>query len=125
MSHTIKRAWGGKFVVMDADDAQVFGPASKAECLEWTGGKPPAQPAPKTGEPHTPTRAELRAWDRKVDEATRKPRDEEAAELRVLLSKRHSEDEVNYLMRQITPILAAGLQGARRERGRYRPLAVA
>lgn len=45
-----------------------------------------------------------------------KPFQEEFAEIRALLAKRHDEDETNIIMRQIEPIIKSGKQAGRRER---------
>jgi len=119
--YRLKRQFAGKFVVMSADDEQVFGPATHAEAQAWIAereGAAPAAPAPAaTGD--APTARQLREWDRKVDEALKAPLIEEEAELRALLAKRRKDDEVDYLVRQIKPLLAAGLEGGRRERIRF------
>jgi hypothetical protein len=127
-AYTLKRAFAGKFVVMTGageDAEQVFGPVPRAEALAWVAereGPAPASPV-ASGPGEEPTPAQLRAWSRKVATDLQKPRDEEEAELRAVLLKRRSEDETDYLLRQMKPLLAAGLEGGRRER--HRPMRAA
>jgi hypothetical protein len=124
MSYKLKRQFAGKFVVLTGDEEQVFGPDSKAACQTWIAerqGVPQvAAPSPMRddGLDEATARRKEREWAKKVDAAMRKPLDEEEAELRALLEKRRKPDEVDYLMRTLRPILLAGIDGARRERGR-------
>jgi hypothetical protein len=117
----LKRAFGGKFVVMSDGDEQVFGPASMADCQAWVAERegspqPAAASAPND---EAEARRREREWAKIVDRTLRQPLDEEEAELRALLSKRRNEDEVDYLMRTMRPHLQSGLDGARRERGKH------
>lgn len=125
-AYTLKRAFAGKFVVMTSageDAEQVFGPVPRAEALAWVAEREGAPSAVPVSPSDAPTPARLREWDRKLATDLQKPRDEEEAELRAVLLKRHSEDETDYLLRQMKPLLAAGLEGGRRER--HRPMRAA
>lgn len=121
----LKKLFAGKFIVLSADDEQVFGPDRMAACQAWISdneGSPQFAAASSPDEPEVDeveARRREREWARKVDADLKKPLSEEQAELRALLEKRRKPDEVDYLMRTFEPILAAGLEGARRERGQF------
>lgn len=121
MGYSLKKHFAGKFVVLDGDEAEVFGPAKMAECQDWIAGRTEgAQSAPPPSSVGgVPTAQQLRDHDRRIDRDLALPLTEEEAELRVLLAKRRPPDEVEYLMRVFKKDLAAGLQGARRERARF------
>lgn len=128
MSYRLKKLFAGKFCVMAGageDSEQVFGPDSHAACQAWIADRegsplPAAASALPEGEVDEITaRRKEREWAKKVDEALKKPLGEEEAELRALLAKRRKPDEVDYLMRTFKPLLAAGLEGARRERKQF------
>lgn len=127
-AYRIKPCGAGVFCVLADEDEQVFGPARHAECKAWvltqTGGAqsaPPAAVDEPAGE-REPTPAELRAWDAKVAAVDRATLLAELPELKEMLLKRRSRDEVDYLLREdgeIMRALKAGLEGGRRERIRY------
>lgn len=128
MAYRLKKLFAGKFCVMAGtgeDAEQVFGPDSHDACQTWIAERegsprPAAASALPPGEVDEMTaRRKEREWAKKLDEDLRKPLSEEEAELRALLEKRRKPDEVDYLMRTFKPILAAGLEGARRERGQF------
>lgn len=110
--YSLKRAFAGKFVVMTDDEEQVFGPDSKAACEGFIAAKDPPAAADKP-------KLTLQAWDRKLTEDMKRPLSDEEAEIKAILAKRRSGDEVEFLLRQIKPLLVAGLQGGRRERLRF------
>lgn len=122
-SYRIKPCGPGKFAVYSDDEEQLFGPEKHAACKAWVaerGGSP--QPAAATSPDEVDeitARRKEREWSRTLDAALRKPLDEEQAEIKALLEKRRKPDEVEYLMRTFAPILAAGLEGARRERNQF------
>lgn len=122
MALKLKRAFGGKFVVMAPGDEQVFGPDSMANCQAWVaereGSPQPAAASASHNTDEAPSRERERAWAKHVDDTLKAPLDEEEAELRALLEKRRNEDEVEYLIRTFRPHLKAGIEGARRERGK-------
>lgn len=125
---TLHRVFQGKFVVMDADDAQVFGPDTKAAATAFIQEREGAAPAAPSAAPEeeisdAERRRRIEEWDRKLTAQLRVPLSEEEAEIRAILAKRRKEDEVEFLMRQFLPMLAAGIEGGRRERVRFlRPL---
>jgi len=63
-----------------------------------------------------PARDKDKAWQAHVDAVTRRPVEQDLAEIRPILMKRHDADEVEVLLRGIEPVLKAGKQGVRRER---------
>lgn len=128
MSYRLTKLFAGKFCVMSdgtADAEQVYGPATKADCQAWLAereGSPQiaaASAGPSEELDAATQRRKEREWAAKVAADLRKPLDEEMAELRALLLKRRSEDETDYFIRTFQPLLAAGLEGARRERKQF------
>lgn len=123
----LKKLFAGKFCVMSdgtADAEQVYGPATMAECQSWIAERegspqPAAASAPSDEMDEATLRRKEREWAKKVAADLKVPLDEEMAELRALLRKRRTEDETDYLIRTMQPLLAAGLEGARRERKQF------
>ena len=115
----------GRWVVLTDDEEQVFGPGTKAEAEAYIKGAPSGAPSPAAADQAWASemagRAADRAWQKKLGDDLRAAKMDEEADLRALLNKRHSPDEAEYILRQIMPIVEAGLQGGRRERKYIQP----
>lgn len=127
MSYRLKKLFAGKFCVMSdgtADAEQVYGPATMAECQAWVAERegspqPAAASAPADEMDEATARRKEREWAKKVASDLKKPLDDELAEIKAVLKKRRTEDEVDHFVRVFGPLLATGIEGARRERHKF------
>ena len=115
----------GRWVVLTDDEEQVFGPGSKAEAEAFIKGAPPGASATADADQarqrEAAENALARQHDKRIADDLRAAKMEEEADIREVLKKRHSADEVDYILRKIMPIVEAGLQGGRRERKYIQP----
>jgi len=107
MALTKRHSGFGKWAVYE--DGVLIAEKLTKEQAEARVTAPPARPKGDRG-------AEYLA---KMNADLARPFQEELAEIRKLIAKRHDEDETNIIMRQIEPIIKSGKQAGRRERRSY------